>query len=168
LLKVTIPNPEHLFQQAERLIESRPRQVDIRRAISAAYYALFHAVSVEAADNVMGFGNRKSELYGLVHRSVDHAPLRKLCEEIRRPDPTDKYRRFAPAGGFAPSIKHFAVNLVELQQKRHSADYDPLARFSRSEARLTIDAGRVALARFKEVSEDQRQIFASLLLFPPR
>src|SRR5215216_7618181 len=44
---VAILNPEHLFDQAEKLILSppagRPRQVDIRRAISAAYYGVFHA-----------------------------------------------------------------------------------------------------------------------------
>src|SRR5947207_6601479 len=63
--KVTIPNPEHLLQQAEKLIGAptlgQPRQVDIRRAISAAYYALFHAASIEAADNLVGARNRNTQ-----------------------------------------------------------------------------------------------------------
>ena len=79
----------------------------------------------------------------------------------------DKFRRFVPEG-FASNIRRFAIDLVELQRKRHSADYDPLVRFRKSEARLVIDGGRVALMRFREVNEGQRQIFATLLLFPPR
>jgi hypothetical protein len=41
--KVPPPLPEHLFEQADGLtaaVESRP--TDLRRAISNAYYGLFH------------------------------------------------------------------------------------------------------------------------------
>jgi len=127
------------------VISGRPRQVDLRRALSASYYALFHAASTEAADNLVGVGNRQSERYGLVYRSVDHANLRRLCEEIQKPALTDRYRRFEPEGGFAPGIKGFATTILELQRKRHSADYDPLMRFSRTEARAAINGGRAAL-----------------------
>src|SRR4051794_12882066 len=55
---VTIPNAEHLLDQAERLIapggRGAPRQVDLRRAISNSYYALFHAVSMAGADQFIG------------------------------------------------------------------------------------------------------------------
>lgn len=165
---MTIPNPEHLFQQAERLIEGRPRQVDFRRAISAAYYALFHAVSIDTADRMVGQGNRNTERYALVYRSVDHGALRKLCEEIQKPTLTDRYRRFEPTGGFALGIKGFATTILELQRKRYSADYDPLPRFSRTEAKGAVSSGRAALARFKAASDDERQLFGSLLLFSPR
>jgi hypothetical protein len=165
---LTIPNPEHLLRQAERLIEGRPRQVDFRRAISAAYYALFHAVSIEAADRMMGQSNRNTDRYALVYRSIDHGSLRKLCEEIQKPKLTDRYRRFEPEGGFVAGIKGFATTILELQQKRYSADYDPLIRFSRTEARVAISGGRAALARFKAASDEQRQLFGILLLFSPR
>lgn len=169
---MTIPNPEHLPQQAEKLIGAptlgQPRQVDIRRAISAAYYALFHAASIEAADNLVGARNRNTQRYGLVYRSVDHGTLRKLCEEVQRPRLAEKFRHLEPEGGFASGIKGFAAAIVELQRKRQDADYDPLIRFSRTEARLVISGGRTALARFKATSEDQRLIFGSLLLFTPR
>jgi hypothetical protein len=50
---VAILNPDHLFEQANRLaVPFGPgsiRQVDVRRAISAAYYGLFHAVLTAAA-----------------------------------------------------------------------------------------------------------------------
>jgi hypothetical protein len=52
---VTILNPDHLFDQADRLIVSTagpPRQVDLRRAISAAYYGVFHIVATAVADQL--------------------------------------------------------------------------------------------------------------------
>jgi hypothetical protein len=72
---VAILNPEHLFDQAEGLVTSgggRPRQVDIRRAISASYYGLFHAVVAAAADLIIGQNNRSKPDYGLIYRTIDH------------------------------------------------------------------------------------------------
>jgi hypothetical protein len=169
---VTIPNPEHFLLQAEKLIEmpvsGRPRQVDIRRAISNSYYALFHAVATEAADDVVGFGNRLSGRYALVYRSINHGTLRQLCEEIQKPVLSVRYKRFEPPGGFAAGIKQFAADVVGLQRRRHSADYDPLVRFRRTEAQLAISGARAALAAFIGTEQEQRQIFIALLLFPIR
>src|ERR1700751_1842071 len=87
--KVAILNPDHLFEQADKLISpppaGPPRQVDIRRAISAAYYGVFHAVLAAAADQFVGVTKRSTSQYGLVYRSVDHLWLKKLCEEVKKP-----------------------------------------------------------------------------------
>jgi hypothetical protein len=58
---MAIFNSDHLFEQADKLIVSqagRPRQADIRRAISAAYYGLFHAIVAKAVDQFVGATNR--------------------------------------------------------------------------------------------------------------
>ena len=45
------PDREEPFQQAESLInQPSPPQANLRRAISAAYYGLFHTVALAAAD----------------------------------------------------------------------------------------------------------------------
>src|SRR5271155_41415 len=97
--KVAILNPDHLFEQAEKLIApppaGPPRQVDVRRAISAAYYGLFHAIIAAPADQFVGKAKRSSSLYGLVYRSVDHRRLRVLCEEVKRPKLGTKYTAHA-------------------------------------------------------------------------
>ena len=168
---MAILNPDHLFEQAEKLIAfqaGRPRQVDIRRAISAAYYAIFHAIITAAADQFIGVTNRDEARYGLVYRSVDHGWLRKLCEEVQKPTLSSKFRRYAPAMGFGANIVSFAAATEELQEKRHSADYDVMIRINRSDAALAIDTARVALGRFDKTSEPERLAFLSLLLFPPR
>jgi hypothetical protein len=37
----------------------RPRQADLKRAISAAYYALCHALAKDAADRLVGAGRER-------------------------------------------------------------------------------------------------------------
>jgi uncharacterized protein (UPF0332 family) len=49
-----------LIAQARRLAKataSRPKQVDLRRAISSAYYACFHALAKSCADSLIGTKN---------------------------------------------------------------------------------------------------------------
>ena len=109
---MTILNAEHLLDQAVRLIASPqpgpPRQVDIRRSISAAYYGLFHAILTAAADSVASRAQRGSATYALAYRSIDHRTLRSVCEMVRRPALPLDYRAHVPAEGFDPSIKRFA------------------------------------------------------------
>jgi uncharacterized protein (UPF0332 family) len=168
---VAILNPEHLFDQADKLAGGgvgRPRQVDIRRAISASYYALFHAVVTAAADLVVGQNNRAEPRYGLVYRSIDHNKLREFCKEVQKQTLPEKYRRYASQGGFGPDIKAFATAVVELQEKRHTADYDPMAQMKQSDAILLTRTARAALIRLQNANADERMIFFTLLLFEPR
>jgi len=168
---VTIPNPEHFFEQAEQLVSSsasrRPRQVDLRRAISNAYYAVFHATVRAVADHIVGRSARAAPHYALVYRSVDHRALRELCKEIQKSTLAAKYRQYAP-DGFGPEIGAFAHAVVELQIRREAADYDPLADFKRSDAHIAISLGRGALQRFERARDSERDSFLNLLLFRPR
>ena len=46
-------NPRDLIETARRLVESgaaQPTQADLRRAVSTAYYALFHCLAAATAD----------------------------------------------------------------------------------------------------------------------
>ncbi len=168
---MAILNPTHLFDQADGLAGSgvgRPRQVDIRRAISASYYGLFHAVVTAAADLVIGQNNRAQPRYGLVYRSIDHNKLREFCKDVQKQALPEKYRRYAPSGGFGADIRTFATAVVELQEKRHTADYDPMVRMKQSDAIVSTATARAALTRFQSANADERMIFLTLLLFEPR
>jgi hypothetical protein len=170
LPKVAILDPEHLFEQADLLINSRPgrpRQVDIRRAMSAAYYGLFHAVMTAAADQVIGAAHRTDSRYGLVYRGIDHGALRVLCNGIKQTLPA-KYKPYLPSSGFGPNITAFATAVIELQEKRHTADYNPMVQMKRSDAVLSVQTARAALRQFQGASAEQRGIFLNILLFPPR
>jgi len=168
---VAVLNPNHLFEQANKLITIQvgpPRQVDIRRAISAAYYAIFHATITAAADRFVGVTNRDTSRYGLVYRSVNHAWLRDLCKEVQKPTLSNKFKPYAPSNGFGPNITAFAAAVVELQEKRHAADYDIMIRMNKSDAVLAISTAKAALRRFNKAIKARRLAYLSLLLFPPR
>jgi hypothetical protein len=169
---VTRPNPDHLFEQAEKLVAppvaGRPRQVDLRRAISAAYYGLFHFCLAAAADEFVGVTQRATGRYTLVYRSIDHKTLKELCAETRKATPPAKYLPYFPRGGFGSSIQAFSTAAMELQEKRHLADYNPQPRFKTSEAKLAVSTARSAVLRFQAADEEHRKAFLTLLICPPR
>jgi len=169
---MTVLSPDHLLQQAERLAARPPagvsRQVDLRRAISSAYYGLFHFTLTCLADEFVGVMQRATSRYALVYRSVDHRVLKDLCLEIQRPTPSRKFVPYFPAGGFGPELGSFAASAFELYEKRNRADYDPGPRFRSLDAQLAITTARDALERFGQAKLDIRRVFLTLLLCPPR
>lgn len=169
---MAVLNPDHLLDQADRLLAPQsggaPRQADLRRAISNAYYGVFHAVVTEAADAFAGKTNRDAPRYALVYRSIDHRSLRGICEEIVKPRLRPKYQRYEPRGGFGPDLLTVATAVIDLQEKRHSADYDPQYRVRMSDAVLAVATGRTALIRFRRTDTTRRKAFISLVAFSPR
>jgi hypothetical protein len=169
---VAILNPDHLLEQAEKLI--RPpstgplRQADIRRAVSAAYYSVFHTVLGAAADMVVGRAQRVTEQYSVVYRSVDHRGFRELCNLVQRVPLPARYRPHRPDGGFGPDLRPFAKAAADLQDHRHAADYDPRPSFRAADGVLAITLARTALRHWTAAPREERTTFLLLLLFPPR
>lgn len=162
------PNPEHLFQQAERLLvplagESEPREADIRRAVSAAYYGVFHFISAAATDLFLGAAARGSQHYNFMYRSVDHGWLRELCEQIRG-SATSKKPPHLP-GAFFTNVGSVAATAALLQERRHSADYSPDFSTTAADARIIVRLARGAIAVFDAADERERVAFLALLLF---
>lgn len=170
---MAILNPNHLLEQAERLLEpvgSRPliRQADRRRAISAAYYAAFHLALTAVADEFIGQPNRKTPRYSLVYRSVDHKALEALCKIVSREQLSEKYAPYVRGGNFGTSIREFAALILQLKEKRTSADYDPSHWVKIADAKTAISAARSAIEQFQIAPALNKKVFLTLLLFPPR
>ena len=167
-----VVNPEHLLDQAEKLLKKTGagaiRQTDLRRAISNAYYAVFHTVLIAAADDFAGATKRQSSRYALIYRSVGHSHLKKLCADVAKDTLPAKYSHYAPISGFDDGIKAFATAVRGLQEQRHLADYDPLAKIRLSDAILAVATSRSAIGRLKDSDRDKRKAFLSLVVFDPR
>ena len=174
-----ILNPAHLLEQAERLLERRAggrnptllvRQVDRRRAISAAYYAVFHFALAALADQFVGKAERTTVRYALAYRSVDHNKLEGLSKiaRLEKIDKNSKYSKFVPEDGFGESIREFASLFLELKEKRNSADYDPSNWVKIVDARKAIASARSAIEQFENAQPDETIMFITLLAFPPR
>lgn len=169
---MAVPNPDHLLEQAEQLIlppvAGAPRQADIRRAVSAAYYAVFHFVLTEVADEFVGVTKRSSTRYALVYRSVNHSALKKLCEKLSKSTASPDVLKHFPRSGLGPNLPLFANAVIELQEKRHLADYDPSQKLKISDGRRAIDSARGAMRRFRRFNAKRRQSFVALLCFSSR
>lgn len=158
---MSVINPDHLLDQAANLVApsaaGAPRQVDLRRAISNAYYSVFHAIATSLADQFV-----------LVYRTLEHRALARLCEDLNKRNPPAKFAPHLPANGFAPNLTSFFAAVKDLQEKRHSADYDPAIKFHIAEAALAISTARSAIGRFQAAPDAERLAFLSLLAFDPR
>ena len=165
-------NPDHLLEQAERLIASPsvgpPRQVDLRRAISSAYYAIFHATLTALADEMVGALHRGTPRYALVHRSIGHRDLKDLCLTLSKSTPAPRFSALVPSGFFGQDFLVYSGAVVALQNERHRADYDVGARYVTSSARSAIAQSRRGVTAFRSIEASRKKLFLTLLLCPPR
>ena len=136
----------------------RPRQAELRRAVSTAYYALFHTLARCGADLVAGSTkqHRSQRAWQQAYRALDHGETRKRC--------TQKVR----LAGFPPEIQVFAAVFVRLQKLRHWADYDPLSMFYRSVVLQWIEEVDNSISGFNSVARAERKAFAVYVLLKQR
>lgn len=173
---MAILTSDHLLAQADGLLslfpKRKPRQTELRRAVSAAYYGVYHFVLKQAADEYVGarYGRMfpPAPQYVLAYRSVSHMAVHSLCSELKKPNLPEKLRGFDEPKKFGPDLRRFSASFVDLQERRHSADYDISVAFSRTQAISTIALARTAIECFEALSRPERQIFLALLLFPLR
>src|SRR5580698_6369369 len=103
------------------LIESpgRPRQASLRRAVSTAYYALFHLLIQEATRNW-----KRAQQRPLLARAFEHGRMKVACDKKRTDLNTFMRRVPQPPANQRTSAQHLhtVVNtFIEAQQQRHTA-----------------------------------------------
>ncbi|HVU21823.1 MAG TPA: hypothetical protein VHE09_13915 [Rhizomicrobium sp.] len=164
---------EDLIEHARKLIKSgkgKPKQVELKRAISAAYYSLFHRFLKAAADDLIGStaAARKSSAYKLIYRGFEHSRMRTIAIEAAKAQMPAKLAEASGYAQFSEKIRAAAQAFVELQQKRHSADYDPQFRFSKSDARVAIELAVFGGSMLDTANVIERRSFLLCMLMPQR
>jgi uncharacterized protein (UPF0332 family) len=130
----------------------RPKHVSLRRAISTAYYGVFHALAKLCADELVGW-SKTWEAYGPIYRTLDHSTARRLFDRDR--DGTIYGEDIAKVGRL----------FIMLQQARHTADYDPRPfSISRQEALELIDRARRAVQAIRNIPAEKRMLLAAHLV----
>lgn len=135
-------------------LRGRPRETDLRRAVSTTYYALFHCVAETGADLLVGGAgaDRSRPAWRQVYRALDHGVARQRCEK----------RNFITR--FPDEIQHFASIFCRMQTNRHAADYDPDASFVKSEVLDMISDAEIAINGFQNSPSKDRCAFAVYVL----
>ena len=159
------PDPNELLGRASTLAAGAT-QADLRRAISDAYYAVFHAFATAAADMVCGgSAGRSSQGYSLVYRSIDHKTLRSLCAQLSQTNPQNV--AVVPSVGLG-NISNLAGLVVNLQGQRLLADYEPSETYTDVRAKAAISDATQILAWFNACVDEQQKAFLTMLLFRQR
>lgn len=162
-------NPGELLDHADSLAgrgagPGRPRSIELRRAVSSAYYALFHELSWRGTEALVAEGPGWSTRAAHISRWVTHGDLKALCLAV-----TGSGNRglILALGEVHPDVLRVADALVTLQLARHRADYDDLYDLSRANALILIDNAREAVtlsARLCANAEPTYTLFLRLML----
>lgn len=125
-----------LAHQIVRLNKGKPQQAQLRRALSTAYYAVFHFLIEKATHHVVGGAHKRTSLRAFLSRGVPHERLKKFCKEISQKRwPSIVKERVGPGvmpGGPSQALMQIADSFVSLQEHRIDADYSVTKRFSRT------------------------------------
>ena len=158
-------NWEHSIEAARLLAGSygtdpspgRPRQAMLRRAVSTAYYAMFHALCQSNADTLVGPApaGPNISLWVDAYRTLNHTTAKNRLTQYVQATPD-------------PAVRSFANLFGNLQEQRISADYDPSARFVRTQVISLIDRAEAATRAFSNTSVQTRRALAVYLLVRPR
>jgi uncharacterized protein (UPF0332 family) len=138
--------PQHLLDQASclaNLEKRRPRQASLRRAVSTAYYALFHLLTSAAVANW-----KKPRQRHALARVFEHANMHEACKKTNDkafPNPNHPNVRH---------LKRIANTFMQLQQHRHTADYDNSKCWTRTEVLTHIELARDAFETWEIISKD--------------
>jgi len=148
-----------LLEAAELLIEQGDNSSAFRRrAVSTAYYAVFHALAKRCADELLQPIGRSSDEYSRVYRALEHGTLKSAFS--LKESPLNKRQNLRTIGD----------SLVRLQSERHRADYlPPIANvFSLRQAQKLVNQARSAITEIEALNKQDRRILATHLLFRSR
>jgi uncharacterized protein (UPF0332 family) len=156
-----------LLEQARHLARrerGKPKQASLRRALSSAYYALFHLLSEEAA--AQSVPASVGMLRPITRRAINHSDLRKVCNWfVNNSLPKDfPWRRPASA-----DLRLVAQLFLRLQENRHEADYDMTIRYTRTGVIALVEDAENAFATWNRIrATDEGRAFLLLLFITDR
>ncbi|MBT2129650.1 hypothetical protein [Aliiroseovarius lamellibrachiae] len=129
----------------------RANQANLRRAISTAYFASFHALARVTADCLVGAKGRPKNAWIEAYRGLAHGPCKKACED-------------AAKVSFPDCLAGFADIFIQLQDARKRADYDPTYRPTLEEAHFFIELADVAIHALKSAERYDKVAFSTWVL----
>jgi hypothetical protein len=160
--------PEQLISQAEFLLrEAAVNEANVRRAVSSAYYALFHLLIRDAVVNW-----KHADQHARLARSFDHKRMKDASTAILKEMGNIPIQSTATADAEQTArfrLSTVAQAFVDLQQARHKADYDVGEPFGPVDAAVDVAQARLAFVIWADVRDEplaQRYLYS--LLFRDR
>ena len=133
-----------------------PTPAAVRRAISAAYYAAFHALAASNADALIGLAQDQltADAWVRVYRGLNHNQARSQLQQNR--------------ASLSASVQVFADLFQDLQNERHNADYNPRVVFPDQTAATWLKKAEAAITDYLQAPQPERAAVAILTLVRTR
>lgn len=151
-----------LIHQADRLARldsRRPKAANLRRAISSAYYGLFHHITAGCGELLVGTSSADRPMLVLLTRAFVHGDMQKACKQLTANPPMELFRSLWSDYGIAanPHLQLVAAEFIYLQELRHAADYDLSRSFTRTEALDAVRRARDAATAWSQVRQRDKE-----------
>ena len=136
-----------LIRASRLLAGGQPSQEALRRAVSTAYYAMFHALATSNADLIVGAKTPANQSNWIAtYRSLRH---------FRAQNPLHGWPHL-----FSTLVQNFAVVIAGIKEERENADYNPDANFTQNQVVSWIDSAERAIIEFNAASPQERAMVA--------
>ena len=142
----------------------KPKQANLRRSVSTAYYALFHRLTASAVA-IIGPNLQESAALQL-QRWFDHREMKHVAGMFSSAVPP---RQIAAVLAMPPSVElqSVAQTFVRLQGARHAADYDLSSHWTRHVVQDYVQSTRDAFDAWTRIRRShEANVFALALLSP--
>lgn len=158
---------DDLLDLARRTFEldqgpGRPKQANLRRTVSTAYYALFHLLVFEATDRMVLASPDSLKHQRALGRAFEHETMKLASAAIHA-----THISIIGSVSVPNDLKEVAKAFVELQLDRHAADYDLTnlnTQFTKDKVRLRLEQAEAAFTKWRYLREDPAaRLYLSLL-----
>jgi hypothetical protein len=138
---------DDLLKQAFHLLNKEPKtptQASLRRAVSTAYYALFHLLIQDASAN---WSRRDTRDY--LARAFEHGAMKAASTRAENAtyDPSVSPQVVAKLRSVAKAFR-------ELQFQRHLADYSNATKWDRIKASSKVNQSKTAFGDWKTIRDE--------------
>ena len=137
--------------------DAATRAAQLNKAISVAYYAMFHALAQNNSDRLVGDSqaDRDTDAWLRTYRALEHRTAYRQLNESR-------------LSNFSDRVKEFGNAFRALQDHRHTADYDPRSQFPAAVTLSLIAEADSAIRDLLTTTIAERRDLAAHVLFPSR
>lgn len=146
---------QHLLDRAQGSMPQgpgAPRQATLRRGVSDAYYALFHHLTDAVARHAVR--NVESTAVRAYRRTISHAAIKGVSQAVASPKSQSGPVSLANAAKASADARSVAQAFVDLQQERHTADYDHDEVFDARRLQVAIRTAEQAIAEVDRLRTD--------------
>ena len=170
-------DPDSLIAHAEELAgrrPGRPAQIDLRRGVSAAYYAIYHELTGLVVGTLVG--SVDATIQNQIRRSLPHRELAGLAKHLSSRASTiankpavplpKELQPFAGLADVAAGDPHLVAALrtfQQLQEQRHLADYDHDFTFDKAALEAACNSAGTALDDLRASTTPGRQAFSTMV-----